>query len=253
MNDTRSVLWDWKDSVTRLLLFPGPAELYPSLAPQPQRLVRKKLKATQFWLISLCRPLTPPVTNLFIIALAYWPKLHLNSFTMKDKCPRYCLSTCSSFRQYFKLFRIVNHIFIFLLSTVTFISSRVLFWVHSSVNMKGVCGNLNVVVKSEHPKIIPSFHDCNWIHIRLHTSNTRLLGRNRPTGLCVVASITFPFGSQLCPQGHHLAVNANPKPQFSAAKHWPQKTLIACCHTLVLTASQGLLWRCIATLRPWRP
>lgn len=47
----------------------GLAEPRQCLAPQPQSLVRKKLKATQFWLISLCRPLTPPVTNPFIIAL----------------------------------------------------------------------------------------------------------------------------------------------------------------------------------------
>lgn len=57
-------------SCRRLCVVPaGLAELKHCLAPQPQSLVRKKLKATQFWLISLCRPLTPPVTNPFIIAL----------------------------------------------------------------------------------------------------------------------------------------------------------------------------------------
>lgn len=61
--------WPWEAAGSRLQLPSGPAQPRQCLAPQPQSLVRKKLKATQFWLISLCRPLTPPVTNPFIIAL----------------------------------------------------------------------------------------------------------------------------------------------------------------------------------------
>lgn len=61
--------WLWEAAGSRVSLPSGLAKLRQCLAPQPQSLVRKKLKATQFWLISLCRPLTPPVTNPFIIAL----------------------------------------------------------------------------------------------------------------------------------------------------------------------------------------
>lgn len=61
--------WPWEADSSCLQLPSGPAQPRQCLAPQPQSLVRKKLKATQFWLISLCRPLTPPVTNPFIIAL----------------------------------------------------------------------------------------------------------------------------------------------------------------------------------------
>lgn len=61
--------WLWEAAGSCVPLPSGLAKPRQCLAPQPQSLVRKKLKATQFWLISLCRPLTPPVTNPFIIAL----------------------------------------------------------------------------------------------------------------------------------------------------------------------------------------